>query len=99
MNTTDTVRVVLDATKGHRVDNRFAVACNVVGALREAGLLPYPTTDNPACPMCKGTGVALTVNEDHGLNMCGIPEDGHTLRLDCVETHCRGCEDHQPSDL
>lgn len=41
--TADAVRVVIDATKGHHVDNRFMVACNIVGALREAGMMPYPT--------------------------------------------------------
>lgn len=42
--TTDAVRITIEAMKGHRVDNRLVVACNVVGALREAGLIPYPTT-------------------------------------------------------
>lgn len=46
-----------------------------------------------ACPMCNGTGVALVVNEDHGLDMsdpvaemsmrCGFdgPHDAHTWQM------------------
>lgn len=38
--------VVLDtlhATKSIRIDKKFVVACNIIGALRAAGHLPYPT--------------------------------------------------------